>query len=183
MADRDRPHPHQVIVHPQHRHEGGGLQSHYRNEGGGMKHFLPQNGPSTGQILAVITLLPVTGTLLGLAGIMLIGTLIGLAIATPLFVIFSPILVPAAILIAGAVTAVLTSGAFGLTGLSSLSWVLSSFRQATGQGPLEYATRKAQEATVQVGEATKQVGEVVGEKTKQVGETIKTKAQPTEGGR
>ncbi|KAK6155217.1 hypothetical protein DH2020_009465 [Rehmannia glutinosa] len=160
MAERDRPQPHQLQIHPQqqHRYEGG------------VKSLLPQKGPSTSQVLAIITLLPISGTLLALAGLTLAGSLIGLAVATPLFVIFSPVLVPAAILVAGAVTAFLTSGAFGLTGLSSLSWVFNSFRQATGQEPLDYAKRRVQEGTM-----------FVGEKTKQVGETIKSKAQ--EGGR
>lgn len=157
MADRDqRLQAHQVQIHPTH--------------GGGMKSLLPQKGPSTAQIIALITLLPIGGALLGLAGITLIGTLIGLALATPVFVICSPVLVPAAILLAGAVTAFLTSGAFGLTGLSSLSWVLNSFRQSTGQDPLDYAKRRVQDGTV-----------LLGEKTKQAGETIKSKAQ--EGGR
>ncbi|KAK6128318.1 hypothetical protein DH2020_037941 [Rehmannia glutinosa] len=160
MADRDRPQPHQFQIHP---------QPHPRHEGG-VKDLLPSKGPSAVQILAIITLLPVGGSLLGLAGITLVGTLIGLAVATPLFVICSPVLVPAAILLAGAVTGFLTSGAFGLTGLS----------KATGQEPLEYLARRVQEGIIQVGEKTKQVGEMVGEKTKQTGDTIKTKAQ--EGG-
>ncbi|KAL6587457.1 hypothetical protein OROMI_000435 [Orobanche minor] len=167
MADmRDRPQPHQIHVHtqPQHRYEGG------------LKDLRPNKGPSAAKILAVATLLPIGGSLLGLAGIILAGTLIGLAVATPLFVIFSPVLVPAAILLAGSVTGFLTSGAFGLTGLSSFSWVFNSFRQATGQEPLEYARKSLQEGIIQVGEKTKQVGEMVGEKTKQTGEAIKTKA-------
>ncbi|KAI3452464.1 hypothetical protein Pfo_009128 [Paulownia fortunei] len=133
MADRDRPQPQQIQVHTQ-------QQPRYE---GGVKSLLPQKGPSTGQILAIITLLPVSGTLLGLAGITLVGSLIGLAVATPLFVIFSPVLVPAAIVLGGAVTAFLTSGAFGLTGLSSLSW------------------RRVQEGTMYVGEKTKQMGETM----------------------
>lgn len=157
MADRYRPQPHQVIVHPQ-------QPPHHYDDG--VKSILPQKGPSTGQVLAVITLLPIGGALLGLAGITLVGSLIGLAVATPLFVVFSPVLVPAAILISGAVAAFLTSGALGLTGLSSISWVFNSFRQATGQEPLDYALRRVQEGTM-----------YVGEKTKQVGETITSKAQ------
>ncbi|XP_011097414.1 oleosin 16.4 kDa [Sesamum indicum] len=155
MADRDRPLPHHIQVHhpqQQHRYEDS------------VKSLLPQNGPSTTQVLAVITLLPIGGSLLGLAGIILVGTLIGLALATPVFVIFSPILVPAVILFAAAVTGFLTSGAFGLTGLSSISWLLNSFRQATG--PLDYTKRRLQEAAVAVGDTTKQAGE-----------TIKAKAQ------
>ncbi|CAA0820183.1 Cysteine-rich receptor-like protein kinase 42 [Striga hermonthica] len=163
MADRDRPQPHQIQIHP---------QPHYGRYEGGAKSLLPQKGPSTGQILAVVALLPVTGTLLALAGLTLAGSLVGLAVATPLFVIFSPVLVPAAILAAGAVAAFMTSGAFGLTGLSSLSWVVNSFRQATGKEPLDYAKQRLQEGTV-----------YVGEKTKQVGETIKSKAAPETGGR
>ncbi|XP_073063802.1 oleosin H1-like [Primulina eburnea] len=161
MADRDRDRDRQQFqLHPQQQQ-----QQQYRYEGG-LKNILPQKGPSTSQIVAIVTLLPVSGTLLALAGITLAGSLIGLAFATPVFLIFSPVLVPAAILIAGAVTAFLTSGAFGLTGLSSLSWVLNSFRQATGKEPGEYAKRRVQEATAQVGE-----------KTRQVGETIKAKGQ------
>ncbi|KAH6774406.1 Oleosin family protein [Perilla frutescens var. hirtella] len=157
MADRDRPQPHLVQAQqPPHRYDA-------------VSSLRPQSGPSTAQILALITLLPISGALLGLAGLTLVGSLIGLAVATPLFVIFSPVLVPAAILLGGAVVAFLASGAFGLTGLSSISWVFNSFRQATGQEPLEYARQRVQEGTV-----------YVGEKTKQVGETIKSKAQ--EGG-
>ncbi|GFP99746.1 oleosin 18.2 kDa [Phtheirospermum japonicum] len=172
MAERDRPQPHQIHVHPQaqHRYEGG------------VKDLLPRKGPSATQILAVVTLLPVGGSLLGLAGIILAGTLTGLALAAPLFLICSPVLVPAAILLAGAVTGFLTSGAFGLTGLSSFSWLFNSFRQATGQEPLEYARQRVQEGIIQVGEKTKQVGEMVGEKTKQTGESIKTKAEGGGGG-
>ncbi|EPS64539.1 oleosin, partial [Genlisea aurea] len=149
---------------------------------GGKGSILPQKGPSTSQILAFITLLPVGGSLLGLAGITLVGTLLGLAIATPLFVICSPVLVPAAVLLAGAVTGFLTSGAFGLTGLSSLSWVLNSFRKATGSEPLEYARHRMQEATIQMGEKTKQIGEMMGDKTKQAGEAMKSKGQEAGGG-
>ncbi|KAG6421711.1 hypothetical protein SASPL_118268 [Salvia splendens] len=144
-------------------------QIQLHSDAGGAKSLLPRNGPSTAQVLAILTLLPVGGSLLGLAGITLVGSLLGLAVATPLFVIFSPILLPAAILIAGTVAAFLTSGAFGLSGLSSLSWVFNSFRQATGREPLDYAKRRVQEGTM-----------YFGDKTKQVGETIKSKAQ--EGG-
>ncbi|XP_073274582.1 oleosin H1-like [Primulina huaijiensis] len=163
MADRDRDRGQQYQLYPQQQQQ----QQRYE---GGLKNILPQKGPSASQVLAIVTLLPVSGTLLALAGITLAGSLIGLAVATPVFLIFSPVLVPAAILIAGAVTAFLTSGAFGLTGLSSLSWVLNSFRQATGREPLDYAKRRVQEATAQVGD-----------KTRQAGETIKAKGQ--EGGR
>ncbi|KAI4350654.1 hypothetical protein L6164_005088 [Bauhinia variegata] len=46
-----------------------------------------QTGPSTSQVL----------TILAGAGLSLLGTVLGLAVATPLFIIFSPVLVPATI--------------------------------------------------------------------------------------
>lgn len=152
--DRDRPQPHQLQVHPQLRGYGEGAVK-------------TQRGPSATQILAVVTLLPVGGTLLFLAGLTLAGTLIGLALTTPLFVISSPVLVPAAILFALAVTGFLSSGAFGLTGLSSLSWVLNCFRQKAPE-QMENAKRRMQDAAVKLGQ-----------KTKEVGEKIQTKAQET----
>lgn len=104
MADRQ--YPHQVQVHPSTRYEGG------------IKTLLPQKGPSTTQILAVVTLVPVGGLLLGLAGLTLLGTIIALAVATPVFLLFSPVLVPAAITLALAVIGFLTSGQFILFSLS-----------------------------------------------------------------
>lgn len=160
--DRDRPQPHQIQVHPQGRRYEVGAP------GAGGRGILPQKGPSTGQVLAAVTLLPVGGTLLALAGLTLVGTLIGLAITTPLFIIFSPVLVPAIFLVFLAVTGFLSSGAFGLTGLSSLSWVVNSFRQKAPE-QLDYAKRRMQDAAIQLGQ-----------KTKDVGQTIQSKAQ--EGG-
>ncbi|XP_059274623.1 oleosin H1-like [Lycium ferocissimum] len=156
----DRMHPHQVQVHPSTRYEGGG-----------MKTLLPHRGPSTGQILAIVALVPVGGTLLGLAGLTLLGTIIGLCVATPVFLLFSPVLVPAAITVALAVTGFLTSGAFGLTGLSSLSWIVNYFKQGRStMEQLDYTKRRIQE---RVADATA----TVGQKTKDVGQAIQSTAQ------
>lgn len=126
-----------------------------------------QNGPTSSQVLAIITLLPVGATLLGLAGITFIGTVIGLAVSTPLFVIFSPVIVPAVLAIGLAVAGVLASGAFGISGLSSLSWLLSLFRQTAESVPetLDIAKKRALE-----------VANYAGQKTKEAGQTIQNKA-------
>lgn len=103
-------------------------QQQYRPTGTGSS-ILPRNGPSASQILAVVTLLPIGGILLSLAGITLAGSLIGLAVATPLLIIFSPILVPAVVTIGLAVAGIITSGAFGITALSSFSWIVNYMRK------------------------------------------------------
>ncbi|XP_043725481.1 oleosin H2-like [Telopea speciosissima] len=115
-----------------------------------MKDMFPDSdrSPSTSQVVAVITLFPIGGILLTLAGFILTVTVIGLALTTPLFVIFSPVLVPAAIAIGLAVMGFLTSGAFGLTALSALSWIINYLRGASARMPehLDYAKRRMQEA-------------------------------------
>ncbi|XP_019183177.1 PREDICTED: oleosin 18.2 kDa-like [Ipomoea nil] len=152
-----RPPPHQLQVHPQYHHgfEAGVKAGHYNPP----PHHA---GPSATQILAIITLLPVCGTLLGLAGITLAGTLIGLMVAIPLFLLFSPIIVPAVIAIGLAVTGFLTSGALGLSGLSSLSWLLDYLRQGRSvPEQMAGAKRRMQDAVVQLGQKTKDVGQTI----------------------
>ncbi|KAK4394781.1 Oleosin [Sesamum angolense] len=133
-------------------------QPHHQRPTGAIKSYLPDKAPSTSQVLAVVILFPLGAVLLCLAGLILTGTIIGLAVATPLFVIFSPILVPAALTIALAVTGFLTSGAFGITALSSISWLLNYVRRMRGSLPeqLDHARRRVQET---VGQKTTELGQ------------------------
>ncbi|WOG93432.1 hypothetical protein DCAR_0312716 [Daucus carota subsp. sativus] len=87
------------------------------------------DSPTISQVLPIITLLQLGGTLLGLASITFISSVTGLIVATPFFIIFSPVIVPAALAIGLAVTGVVASQAFGISGLSSLSRLLSLFMQ------------------------------------------------------
>ncbi|XP_027351253.1 P24 oleosin-like [Abrus precatorius] len=178
--------PHQIQVHTTtHRYETGVTPPRYeggvalpRYEGGVNTTLYPEGkGPSTSQVLAVIAGLPLGGTLLILAGLTLAGTLTGLAVTTPLFILCSPVLVPATIVIGLAVAGFLTSGACGLTALSSFSWVLNYIRQTQGTVPeqLEAAKQKMADAAGYVGQKTKEVGQ----KTKEVGQDIQNKAQDT----
>lgn len=158
MADRPHPHPHphQLQVHPQQRYEGGFKAGQWGDAG----------GPSKGKILAVATLLPIGGSLLGLSGLTLAASLLGLAVATPIFLLCSPVLVPAALVAGLFFAGFFTSGLFGLTGLTSLSWILKYFRQAE---PLDEAKRRMQDVAVTVGQKTKEVGEAIQQKAKEAG--------------
>lgn len=125
-----------------------------------LKSILPEKGPSKSQVLAIVTGLPIGGFFLLLAGLTLTGTLIGLALATPVFIIFSPVLVPAVLTLAAAVFGFLTSGVFGITALSSLTWLLNQLR---GFGrvpePLEQAKKRVHDTAGQVGHKTREVGQ------------------------
>jgi hypothetical protein len=96
-------------------------------------------------------------------------------VTTPLFILFSPVLVPATIVIGLAVAGFLTSGAFGLTALSSFSWVMNYIRQTQGTVPeqLESVKRGMADVAGYVGQKTKEAGQ----KTKEVGQDIQSKAQ------
>lgn len=72
------------------------------------------------------------GSLLVLSALTLAGTVIALTIATPLLVIFSPVLVPAAITVVLLISGFLASGGFGVAAVSVLAWI---YRYVTGRHP------------------------------------------------
>ncbi|XP_020263099.1 oleosin 5-like, partial [Asparagus officinalis] len=101
-------------------------------------------------------LLPVGGILLALSGFTLLGTVVSLAITTPLFVIFSPVLVPAAITIGLAVTGFLASGAFGVMALTAMSWIWSYVtRGRRVPEQVEHVKRRMGEVVMEVPEQKK----------------------------
>nr|AGT21473.1 oleosin-like [Carica papaya] len=64
--------------------------------------------PRSHQVVKAATAVTAGGSLLVLSGLTLAGTVIALTIATPLFVIFSPVLVPAVIAVALLITGYVT---------------------------------------------------------------------------
>lgn len=68
-----------------------------------------------------------------LSGLTLAATVIGLVLATPLLVIFSPVLVPAAIALFLIFAGFLASGGFGASASFVFYWM---YRYATGKHPI-----------------------------------------------
>ncbi|MED6188150.1 hypothetical protein PIB30_083281 [Stylosanthes scabra] len=171
MTDRSQPHTVQVHTTTTTNRFDTGVGY----TGAGTNRYSDNKGPSTSQVIAVITGLPIGGTLLALAGLALAGTLLALVVTTPLFILFSPVLVPATIVVGLSVAGFLTSGACGLTGLSSFSWVMNYIRQTHGTVPeqLEMAKHRMADVAGYVGQKTKEAGQ----KTKEVGQEIQNKAQ------
>lgn len=127
------------------------------------KDLIPEKGPTATQALTVAIMFPLGGLLLTLAGLTLTGSVIGLVVLAPVFLLFSPVLVPAALLMALAVAGFLASGAFGLTGLSSLGYTLKQARGVVQRAPeqIDYGKRRMAEAAGQMGQKTKDVGQAV----------------------
>ncbi|ESW12808.1 hypothetical protein PHAVU_008G144500 [Phaseolus vulgaris] len=180
--------PHHVQVHTTtQRYEAGVLPGpgyeraafppqFYEPGGGKTSSNVAERVPSASQILAVIIGLPIGGLLLLLAGLTLAGTLTALAVTTPVFILFSPILVPATVVIGLSVAGFLTAGAFELTAVSSFSWILNYIRESQGTASVNLAAaakHQLADAAEYVGQKTKEVGQ----KTKEVGQDIQNKAQ------
>jgi hypothetical protein len=98
------------------------------------------NQPSR-QTVKFITAATIGVTLLFLSGLILVGTVIGLIIATPLLVIFSPILVPAAIVLSLIAGGFMFSGGCGVAAIAALSWIYNyvSGNRPAGTDTLDYA--------------------------------------------
>lgn len=82
-----------------------------------------QNYSKSRQIAKAATAVTAGGSLLVLSSLTLVGTVIALIVATPLLVIFSPILVPALITVALLITGFLSSGGFGIAAITVFSWI------------------------------------------------------------
>jgi len=99
------------------------------------------NNPPSRQTVKFITAATIGVTLLLLSGLILTGTVIGLIIATPLLVIFSPILVPAAITLFLVASGFLFSGGCGVAAIAALSWIYNYVdgKHPAGSETLDYA--------------------------------------------
>ncbi|KAE9619217.1 hypothetical protein Lal_00047680 [Lupinus albus] len=89
--------------------------------------------PKTTQLAKVATAVTTGGSLLIFSGLILSATIIGLTIVTPLFVIFSPVLVPTVISVALLSLGFLASGAFGVAAITVLTWL---YRYVSGNHPV-----------------------------------------------
>ncbi|KAJ4706528.1 Oleosin [Melia azedarach] len=125
---------------------------------------LIQQQPRSHQVVKAATAVTAGGSLLVLSGLTLAGTVILLTIATPLLVIFSPVLVPAVITVALLITGFLSSGGFGIAAITVLSWI---YRYVTGKQPpgaeqLDQARLKLAGKAREMKDRAEQFGQQVG---------------------
>ena len=91
---------------------------------------MAEQQPTSQRVVKGVAAATIGGSLLLVSGLTLAGTVIGLAVVTPLLVIFSPVLVPAVIAVFLLVTGFVTSGGLGVAALSVLSWL---YKYLTGK--------------------------------------------------
>lgn len=88
-----------------------------------------------------------------LSGLTLTGTVIGLIVATPLMVLFSPVLVPAVITMGLLTAGFLFSGGCGVAAATALTWI---YRYVTGKHPM--GADKVDYARMRISEKAKELG-------------------------
>ena len=86
-------------------------------------HGQGQNQPVAVTLGKAVAAAAGAGSLLFLSALTLTGTVIALIVATPVMVIFSPVLVPAAIAVALLTTGFVSSGACGAAAMGVLAWM------------------------------------------------------------
>ncbi|MFQ6642859.1 hypothetical protein Gotur_018314 [Gossypium turneri] len=135
-----------------------------------MAQKLYDSAPSSRQVAKFLTASTLGATLLFLSGLTLTGTVIALIIATPLMVIFSPVLVPAGITIFLVTTGFLFSGGCGVAALTALSWIYNYVqgKHPPGADQLDYARNKLASTARDMTEKAKEYGQYVQHKAQEV---------------
>lgn len=131
-----------------------------------MTQSLYEKAPSTRQAVKFLTAATIGGTLLFLSGLTLTGTVIALIMATPVLVLFSPILVPAAIAVFLATVGFLVSGGCGVTAITVLSWIYS-YVKGKQADHLDYARTKIADKARDMTERAKEYGQYVQQKAQE----------------
>ncbi|KAL1547997.1 oleosin L-like [Salvia divinorum] len=121
----------------------------------------PQRQQLSHQVAKTTTAVTLGGSLMVLSGLTLTATIIGLVLATPVLVLFSPVLVPAAITVFSIMVGLVTAGGFGVVASFVFYWM---YRYATGEHPvgadqIDRARDKIAHAAHDVKEKAEQYGQ------------------------
>ncbi|XP_028802090.1 oleosin 1-like [Neltuma alba] len=112
---------------------------------GSMSSYPPSNydssSPHSRQTVKLFTAATLGLVLLLLSGLTLIGTVTALIIATPLLILFSPILVPAGFALFLLIAGFLFAGGCGVAAIAALSWIYNyvAGKHPPGSDRLDYA--------------------------------------------
>ncbi|KAF0913464.1 hypothetical protein E2562_022356 [Oryza meyeriana var. granulata] len=122
---------------------------HGRGGGGGGavgEHYMPvirsddqredqyqEKQPAAVSVAKGVAAATASGSMLVLAGLTVTGTVLALIVATPLLVIFSPVLVPAAFAASLLAAGFASSGAFGAAAVGLLAWMYRYLQSPSGE--------------------------------------------------
>ena len=122
---------------------------HHVNHENSEEHHKPNSSSSSSSATRLEKLKLVAVAMLGfglvmVSGLSLAGTVMSLAVVTPLLVLFSPVLVPAALVLSLSAVGFLISGGCGVAALKALTWLY-------GRVSRELARARTRSSFVQIG--------------------------------
>lgn len=128
------------------------MADHPREQAQGMLQKIQEHSPTSSQVLGLFTLLTAGGILLFLGGLTVTGIVITLLLLTPVFILFSPILVPAGFVLFLCTGGILAAIAAGVTTISVISWIYNYFkgRHPPGAEQIDYARMRLQDTAEQM---------------------------------
>ncbi|KAL5728946.1 hypothetical protein ACHQM5_001965 [Ranunculus cassubicifolius] len=126
-----------------------------------MSQKFSESAPTTRRTVKFLTAAILGTIMLVMSGLTLTGTVIALVMATPILVIFSPVLVPAGIVLFLAVSGFFISGGFGVAALSALTWIYNyvAGNHPAGSDQLDYARMRLANKARDVKERAKEYGQ------------------------
>ncbi|KAF7072184.1 hypothetical protein CFC21_077348 [Triticum aestivum] len=98
-------------------------------------HGQGHNQPAAVTLAKGVAAAAAAGSMLLLSALTLTGTVLALIVATPLLVLFSPVLVPAAIAVTMLTAGFVSSGAFGAAAVGVLAWMYKYLSHGTSSPP------------------------------------------------
>ncbi|KAL9673434.1 hypothetical protein QQ045_029692 [Rhodiola kirilowii] len=135
---------------------------HHNRFSGHQQHH-ESSSPGARQTVKFLTAATTGASLLLLSGLVLTATVIGLVVATPLLVLFSPVLVPAAFVLFLTFAGFVSSGGFGLAAVAALGWIYNyvAGKHPPGADKLDYARMMIANKAMDMKERAKDVGHAV----------------------
>ncbi|XP_002975381.2 oleosin 1 [Selaginella moellendorffii] len=125
---------------------------------------LRERAPNSRQLLGIVLLLTAALIVLVLGGITLAGAGLSLALATPLFILFSPILVPLAGIVAVGTGGFVSLSAAFVTACSAVAWLYNYVkgRHPVGADKIDAVKHKIADTASHVSEKAREVAREVG---------------------
>lgn len=138
-----------------------------------MPQRVHESAPNTRQTARFLAAAAIGAALLALSGLTLTGTVLSLIIATPVLVLFSPVLVPAGIVLFLVTAGFLFSGACGVAAISTLSWIYNyvAGKHPPGADQLDYARSRIANKARDMKERAKEYGNYVQHKAQEATQT------------
>lgn len=134
---------------------------------------LHESAPASRQALRFLAAAAIGAGLLFLSGLTLTGTVMSLVIATPVLVLFSPVLIPAGILTLLAAAGFLFSGGCCVAALMALSWMYNYLagKHPMGADQVDYARMRIGDKARDMRERAREYGQYVQHKAHEATQT------------